>query len=154
MILPKIEFKELKETDIKSLSMLMMKEEYDYNKYFIPFSFDEASIKNEIMSSINDIYYGVFLNNFLVGFYMLRGFDKGFNIPSYGVWISSKYSRKGISKLTLQHAITTCKLLGVKKIMLKVHPHNLVAKSIYVSFGFKEIGLDERINNIVYEKDI
>ena len=36
---------------------------------------------------------------------MLRGFDEGYEIPSYGVWISSKYANKGLAKLTLQYSI-------------------------------------------------
>ena len=29
---------------------------------------------------------------------MLRGFDEGFEVPSYGVWISKKFSDMGLAK--------------------------------------------------------
>ncbi|RKY92335.1 MAG: hypothetical protein DRQ13_10485 [Ignavibacteriae bacterium] len=90
----------------------------------------------------------------LVGFYMLRGFDEGFEVPSYGVWISDKFSGLGLSKLTLQHAITFCKVNDLKIIMLKVHPKNIIAKSIYEAFGFKQEGFDDNNSNLIYYKNL
>jgi ribosomal protein S18 acetylase RimI-like enzyme len=34
--------------------------------------------------------------------------------------------------------------------MLKVHPENGRAKSLYERFGFKQTGVDEKKNNLVY----
>jgi RimJ/RimL family protein N-acetyltransferase len=83
---------------------------------------------------------------------MLRGFDEGYEIPSYGVWISSKFSNRGLSALTLHHAFAFCKLNGIKILLLKVHPENVVAKKLYESLGFVKIGVDERNGNFIYHK--
>jgi RimJ/RimL family protein N-acetyltransferase len=123
-------------------------------KYFTPFSFEEDSIKKIINNAVNDKYFGIFINDELIGFYMLRGFDEGFEVPSYGVWISDKFSGLGLSKLTLQHAITFCKINNIKKIMLKVHPENIIAKSIYEAFGFKQEGFDDNNSNLIYYKSL
>ena len=85
---------------------------------------------------------------------MLRGFDEGYEIPSYGVWISKKYSAMGLSKLTLQHAVSICKINGIKKLLLKVHPENKRAKMIYENFGFTKESVDPKNNNLIYYKDI
>ena len=137
----------------KDLSHILRKEKSEYLEYFIPFNFDEETIRKILIKAKHDKYYGVFINNNIVGFYMLRGFDKGYEIPSYGVYISEKYSGLGLSKLTLQHAISFCKLNCIKKLMLKVHPQHKIAKNIYESFGFKKTSVD-RNNNYIYLKEM
>lgn len=149
-----IEIKELQSEHASILSALILSAPKNYTKYFTPFSFKEDAIKKIINNSINDKYFGIFINDNLAGFYMLRGFDEGYEVPSYGVWISDKFSKLGLSKLTLQHAITYCKVNNLKKIMLKVHTENIVAKNIYESFGFKQEGIDQKNSNLIYYKSL
>ena len=149
-----VEIKELHSEQASTLSALILNTPKDHTKYFTPFSFEEDSIKKNINNAVNDKYFGIFINDELVGFYILRGFDEGFEVPSYGVWISDKFSGLGLSKLTLQHAITFCKINNIKKIMLKVHPENIIAKSIYETFGFKQEGFDDNNSNLIYYKSL
>jgi len=149
-----VEIKELQSDQASTLSVLILNTPKDHTKYFTPFSFEEDSIKKIIDNAVSDKYFGIFINDELVGFYMLRGFDEGFEVPSYGVWISDKLSGLGLSKLTLQHAITFCKINSIRKIMLKVHPENIIAKSIYEAFGFKQEGFDDNNSNLVYYKSL
>lgn len=144
--------KPLQIIDAEKLSDLLSSSDKNYSKYFIPFSFDLKTIKEILSNLSDDRIFGVYLDEELVGFYMLRGFDEGFEIPSYGVWISKEYSGLGLSKLTLQHAIAFCKINNIKKIMLKVHPRNIIAKNIYEKFGFVEKGVDEKNSNLIYYK--
>ncbi len=152
-------FKNIKINEIdsgfaKTISQLLSNSDKNYTKYFIPFSFDVATIR-EILSTINkDKFFGILVDNDLVGFYMLRGFDAGYETPSYGVWISERFAGYGLSKLTLQHAITYCKINSIKKLMLKVHPENIMAKNIYESFGFIQKGIDDKNNNLIYYKNL
>ena len=136
------------------LSKKLLEESKEYLKHFIPFDFSESSVKKILSEKRLDKYFGLFLKKDLIGFYMLRGFDKGYEIPSYGVWISSKYANMGLSTLTLYHAFAFCKLNGIKTLMLKVHPDNFTAKNLYEKLGFKQTGFDEKINNIIYHKSI
>ena len=85
---------------------------------------------------------------------MLRGFDEGYTTPSYGVYISSRFNNKGLAALTLNHAISTCKFLGYKKLRLKVHKENIIAFKQYKKYGFVQTGFDDRISNIVMHKDL
>ena len=39
-----------------------------------------------------------------------------------------------------------------KRITLKVHPENVIAKYIYENFGFKEEGIDPKNSNLIYYK--
>jgi len=149
-----IEIKELQSDQASTLSALILNTPKDYTKHFTPFSFEEDSVKKIIGDAVKDKYFGIFISDELTGFYMLRGFDEGFEIPSYGVWISDKFSSLGLSKLTLQHAISFCKVNGIKKFMLKVHPKNIIAKSIYETFGFKQEGFDEKNSNLIFYKSL
>lgn len=149
-----IEIKKLSIQHAQELTNLLKVSDQEYSKYFIPFSFDFQTISNLLTKAIKDQYYGVFVDNNIVGFYMLRGFDDSFEIPSYGVWISKKFSSKGLSKLTLHHAISFCRINKIQKLMLKVHPDNFIAKKMYEEFGFAYEGIDTRIGHHIYHKII
>ena len=150
-----LEIKELVTEHASLFSKRLSEESEEYLKHFIPFAEYSEAYLNKILSEKGlDKYFGLFLKKDLIGFYMLRGFDKGYEIPSYGVWISSKYANKGLSTLTLYHAFAFCKLNGIKTLMLKVHPDNSTAKNLYEKLGFKQTGFDEKINNIIYHKSI
>ena len=154
MINNSLEIIELTPDFASVLSKKLLEESRDYIGHFIPFDFSEDSIQKILRSKKADKFFGLFLSKELVGFYMLRGFDEGYETPSYGVWISSKYSNKGLSTLTLYHAFAFCKLNGIKTLMLKVHPDNSTAKNLYEKFGFKQTGIDERIKHLIYHKSI
>ena len=149
-----LEIKRINTNQANELSDLLLKSSKEYSQHFIPFEFDLDSVTTAMSRAKRDMFYGIYIDNALVGFYMLRGWDAGYEIPSYGVWIAENYSSKGISKLTLTHAISICRINSIKRLMLKVHPENLVAKKIYEDFGFVYNGIDERIGHFIYVKDI
>jgi RimJ/RimL family protein N-acetyltransferase len=149
-----LEIKRINANQAKELSDLLLKSSKEYSKHFIPFEFDLESVSTAIGKANKDMFYGVYVEKKLIGFYMLRGLDAGFEVPSYGVWIAEDFSSKGISKLTLNHAISICRINLIKRLMLKVHPDNVIAKKIYENFGFVYQGIDERIKHLIYFKDI
>jgi len=149
-----IEITELGSENAETLSQLLLDSDKNYSQYFVPFSFEVNSIKEILEIATNDKYFGVLISEKIVGFYMLRGFDDGYEIPSYGVWIAKEFSDLGLAKLTLQHAISYCKVNGIKKIMLKVHPDNSVAKKTYENYGFKQEGTDAKNNNLIFYKEL
>jgi len=149
-----LEIKRINISQSGELSDLLMNSSKEYSQHFIPFEFDLDSVTTAMSRAKRDMFYGIYIDNALVGFYMLRGWDAGYEVPSYGVWIAENYSSKGISKLTLTHAISICRINSIKRLMLKVHPENLVAKKIYEDFGFVYEGIDARIGHLIYFKDI
>ena len=102
--------KKLNKEFFSEISNILQKEEPGYSNYFIPFSFDSKTIQQILENLKKDTFWGIFVADKLAGFYMLRGFDEGYEIPSYGVWISKEYSNMGLSKFTLQHASSYCKI--------------------------------------------
>ena len=121
-----------------------------YSQHFSPFSFDEATLGHILRAKLRDLYFVVLVEDNIAGMYMLRGFDEGFHSPAYGVWISHRYSGKGLALQTLEHAVITCQALACDRIMLKVHPDNQRAKAIYERFGFRPTRIDPENQNIVY----
>ncbi len=153
-MLESIEIKELSEEQVPSLSQALFNEDVKYLKYFTPFEFTVESLTSILNKAVKDKFFGIFVNNEIAGFYMLRGFDEGYDIPSYGIWISSKYSNKGLSKLTLYHSFSFCKLNNIKTLMLKVHPDNIIAKNLYEALGFVKTGTDKKNSNYIYHKTL
>ena len=148
-----LEIRELTTDHASIFSKRLSEESEDYLRHFIPFAeYSESYLKKILSEKKLDKYFGIFLGEDLIGFYMLRGLDQGYEIPSYGVWISSKYANQGLSTLTLFHAFSFCKIHKIKALMLKVHPDNLTAKNLYEKHGFKQTGFDERIKNLIYHK--
>jgi len=149
-----IEIRTLKLDDVSNLIKRLSEESPEYLKHFTAFELSDKSLTTILTKAIKDKYIGMFFGDEIVGFYMLRGFDEGFEIPSYGVIILSKFSNKGLSKLTLYHAFTLCHLNNIKKLMLKVRPENKHAKNLYESLGFEKTGFDSKNGNFIYHKSL
>lgn len=149
-----LEIKELKLEHIPDLVKKLSEDPPEYSLYFTAFKLSEHALSELVSKAVLDKYYGIFLGEIIAGFYMLRGLDAGYEIPSYGVWISSQFSNNGLSKLTLYHAFTFCRLNKISKLMLKVRPENTFAKKLYESLGFERTGFDEKNGNYIYHKKI
>lgn len=149
-----ISIRKLRPENAEELSLLLQSADPRYSRYFIPFKFDRQTIAGILASVNQDRYFAVCIGEELAGFYMLRGFDQGYKVPSYGVWIAPGHSGKGLAELTLKHAVAFCRVNGIDKLMLKVHPENVVAKKIYERNGFKAVGNDGNNGNIIYQKSI
>lgn len=122
------------------LSKLLSGQSSEYGKFFHPFPFDRKSIKNRLSRTVRDYYWGIFSYDILMGYFMLRGWDEGYEIPSFGVLIDEAYRNRGLATLSLNFAIVVARYRCTKRIMLKVHPKNVVARSIYEKVGFKYSG--------------
>jgi RimJ/RimL family protein N-acetyltransferase len=149
-----IEIKELKVEHVPDLVKKLSNEQTEYLKYFTAFEFSAETFNALLKKAVNDKFFGIFFEKEIAGFYMLRGFDEGYEIPSYGVWISSRFSNKGLSKLTLYHAFSVCRINNIQTLMLKVHPENKVPMKLYESLGFKQTGFDEINSNFIYHKNL
>lgn len=125
-----------------------------YIKHFTPYNWQDESFVNAVNNRNKDQFYGIFINDSPVGFYMLRGLDNGYNIPSYAVWISETHKGLGLASLSLKHAYTFCKLNGIETMMLKVHPNNTIAKKMYEKFGFRFDRKDESSEDLIYHLEL
>jgi RimJ/RimL family protein N-acetyltransferase len=137
-----------------ALAAMLQAQSADYMAYFIPFAFDAATITGLLTAARHDCYMGFFVDDALAGFFMLRGWDAGYDVPAYGVTIAQAYSGLGLARLSLDLSKTICRLRQVKRLMLKVHPENTVAKRLYEQAGFVQTGIDPRNANLIYHFEL
>lgn len=83
-----------------------------------------------------DLYCAAFLVDRLVGYGMLRGWDEGYSIPSFGVAVGAAYRGRGIGRSLLLYAIEYARKRGASTMILKVHLDNASARHLYESEGF------------------
>ena len=100
-----------------------------------PFSPDEAS--RVCRHSGGDLYLGAWLGGVLIGYGMLRGWDEGFDIPSLGICLSPTSRGLGLATVFMKGIHEQAKKAGATQILLKVHPENTVALSLYESLGYQ-----------------
>jgi len=63
----------------------------------------------------------------------------------YSMYVEPDFRNKGIGKRLIQQAIKTAQQSDrIEQIYLTVVSSNKVAKSLYISFGFKSYGIDKR----------
>lgn len=147
-----IGFKRLRAENALELSRLLQSAPSSYSRYFVPFDFSLESIATILKQAKKDIYFGIEVGGVPAGFYILRGFDQGYRVPAYGVWIAPKYKNCGLAALTLAHAFAICKLNRIGRLMLKVHPKNIKALKLYEKMGFVRTDVDPKNSNFVYHK--
>ncbi len=139
---------------IPDLCKVILSDEHSYRQYFEPFKITESQFLSLISSAESDQYRVILVDDRVAGFFMLRGLDEGFVIPSFGVYISSCYANKGLSKLALSYSIAWCIINNIKKIRLSVHPNNIHAIQTYIRAGFDSTGELSQLGHDIYVKQL
>jgi GNAT superfamily N-acetyltransferase len=149
-----VEIRSLNTAHASDIYNLMLQSDPDYYRYFTAFEVNREVIAGFLTRAKRNQYLGFFIHDTLVGFFMLRGLDEGFKVPSYGVFISEKYQSFGLARLSVTYAVSFCRMNHLDRLMLKVHPLNVYALQLYREFGFVETHVDPSNNNLVLYKDI
>jgi GNAT superfamily N-acetyltransferase len=85
-----------------------------------------------------DLYFAILLNkNHIIAYFMLRGWDEGYEIPAVGLCVLNEFHGKGLGRLIMHFLETTAKFNGASKIMLKVRNDNHVAETLYITQGYE-----------------
>ena len=104
--------------------------------FFHPHPFDYDVIKNKITWITNDQYKIIIHEGEVIGYGLLRGWDEGYEIPSLGIMIDSKYRGTGLSKMFMRFLETEAKIRGAQKMRLVVYKNNIKAVNTYKSLGY------------------
>lgn len=132
----------LRADEAPALHTLLRSQTPEYAHFFRPFDFNQASICHMLLNREQDVFMGMFWQGRLVGFFMLRGWDEGYEVPAYGALIDEAHSGYGLATLSLRIAKAISKLSRAPRIMLKVHQANTRAKSLFERAGFIQTGVD------------
>lgn len=107
-------------------------------RHFRPFPLT-AEVAQEITgTSHRDQFYAAFVGQKIVGFTMLRGWDEGFDIPSFGVCVDLRHQGQGLGKRITKFAIAEAERLGCRSLRLTVYGSNERAFRLYQELGFHE----------------
>lgn len=104
------------------------------DRYFHPFPFTDETI-DKILNAKKDVYRFIYCDK-IIGMFMLRGWDEGYEIPSFGMIVHPNYRGLGLGTFMLKWAIKICKD-KCSKIRLTVDKENKVAIYMYKREGFK-----------------
>ena len=87
--------------------------------------------------SIKRDFYSVWLHRgAIAGYFMLRGWDSGFEIPSFGCCIAPQFRNLGLGRASLVVAIQHSFAKGASRLRLTVQKTTTRALHLYRSFGF------------------
>lgn len=135
-----IEIRPLEPHDAEALGELFAELREDPNSiHFHPHPFTpEHAGRIAVRTGIKeDQYFGAFLHGVLIGYGMLRGWDEGYVVPSFGVAVRIGNRGSGVGRRLLRHAISVARGRRAPRVMLKVHPANADAKHLYETEGFQ-----------------
>jgi len=143
----------LEQADAAAIAVFMRSQSPEYLRFFYAFGADESAIAGTLSASRMDVYSGVFWQANLAGVFMLRGWDAGYEVPSFGVLIDEKYRGGAFMRLTLDTAKLICRLSGAKRLMAKIHPDNVSPRGAR-RLGLHQTGVEEATGNIIYHLEL
>ena len=103
---------------------------------FHPFPLDAASAQRICVQPRRDRYFAFVKDDAVLGLAMLRGWDEGYPVPSFGIFVDHREHGQGIGRLLTEHALTLARELGCTRVRLTVHGSNLRAIQLYERAGF------------------
>lgn len=139
--------------DAGSISGMLLAQRAEYARFFFAFEFNEAQIAEILARRKRDVYSGLFWQGELVGLFMLRGWDEGYDVPSFGVFVAEKYRGGAFMRISLNLAKLICRLSGSRRLRATIHPDNISPRGA-VKLGFVESGKTTDAGNIVYHMDL
>lgn len=139
--------------DAADLSAMLHAQSPDYIRFFYPFEFDLASVTTVLANQRQDVLMGVYWESRLVVFFMLRGWNEGYDVPSFGIIVDENYRGCGMELISLDAAKAICRLRGAERMMLKMHPDNITAKGVARKIGFVQTGIEPG-GNVIYHLEL
>lgn len=105
---------------------------------FDPFPLDAAQARWIALEPHDDCFYLAVRGGRPVGFSMLRGFDEGYAIPSFGVFVDRYSHGEGVGRALTVWTVEQARLRGCSAVRLTVYAANVPARGLYESLGFVE----------------
>lgn len=148
-----LEVRSLRVEDAAEVSLLLRSQPPEYARFFYAFSSDENEIARILATRVKDAYSGLFWQGRLAGFFMLRGWDAGYEVPSFGVLIDVKHRGGKFMRLSLDMAQLICRMCRAPRLMAKIHPDNISARGAR-RLGLVQTGVETETGNIIYHLEL
>jgi glycosyltransferase involved in cell wall biosynthesis/RimJ/RimL family protein N-acetyltransferase len=107
--------------------------------HFHPFPMTSETADEIANRPGDDRYYGAFVNGGLVGLSMLRGWNEGFDVPSFGIVVDLAWHGRGIGSALTDFTLDRAPWLETERVRLSVYTSNQTAYRMYAARGFTEL---------------
>lgn len=132
--------RQVHDTDYEALARFFEENnKSEITRQFHPFPLSSQTAHQIACTSYLDRYYIAIWDEHIVGFCMLRGWDEGFEIPSFGIIVDYRHHKHNLGRQMTEFAISEARNLGCQSVRLSVYASNVRAMSFYLSLGFREI---------------
>lgn len=148
-----LSIRRLEPSDAVVVSAFMRAQPPEYLRFFYAFAAGEAAISEMLSAVQEDVYSAIFWQENLVGVFFLRGWDAGYDTPSFGVLIDGKHRGGAFMRLSLDAAKLICRLSGAKRLMAKIHPENVSPRGAS-RLGLRQTGFEAATGNIIYHLEL
>lgn len=132
---------------------LLRAQSADYLRFFHALPREEPALQRVLGECRSDVYYGIFEEGALVGLFMLRGWDVGYEIPSFGLFIAEQARGRGYLHFTLSMAAELCRNTGAPRFMAKIHPDNLAPRAAR-RLQLVATGVETGTGNVIYHREV
>ena len=130
-------FRKLCSTDVKQLGELLeVNNRPEVIDFFHPFPMSQNTARKILEPSKKDLFFVAVLDNKFIGLSMLRGFDEGFSIPSFGIFIDFSHQGKGYGRKLTEWTLSWSDKHQIENVRLGVYVTNKIALKLYQSLGF------------------
>jgi ribosomal protein S18 acetylase RimI-like enzyme len=135
-----VRFRHIQREDLEVLARFMADNDVPaVVRTFNPFPMTVQTAHEIASQQRLDHFYGAFLEDgSIVGLSMLRGWDEGYTVPSFGIMIDHRFHGRGIGSLMLDYTLEQAIQLGCNRIRLSVFASNRAGLHLYSSRGFVE----------------
>lgn len=133
------EFREITQSDQAKLTKFFLSNRVpEVENSFTAFPLSSETAEYIATVAHKDKYFIYAENGKFLGFSMLRGWDEGFSIPSFGIFVDHLCQGRGLGKFILKLTMGEAEKIGCKKVRLSVYASNRAGIHIYQDFGFTE----------------
>lgn len=132
-------FREIEPADYAALSSFLESNNVAaVVRTFNPFPMTDETARRIALAPHKDHFYGAFLDGRIVALSMLRGWDEGYTVPSFGIIVDHRFHNRGIGAALTSFTVEEARRLGCERVRLSVYASNPAAVHIYASRGFVE----------------
>lgn len=142
----------LRGADAGAVSAMLRAQPPEYARFFYAFGSGEEEIARILAARKRDVYSGMFWRGELAGVFMLRGWDAGYEVPSFGVLVDVKHRGRAFMRISLDVAKLICRLSGTPRLMAKIHPDNVSPRGAR-RLGLVQTGIEDATGNVIYHID-
>jgi RimJ/RimL family protein N-acetyltransferase len=133
-------FRELADADEDALARFLVRNDVPaVTATFTPFPMTAATAASLLSERREDRYYGAFDDTGeIVALSMLRGWDEGYVVPSFGIAVDAGWHGRGLGTRMTAWTVEQARELGAPRVRLSVYDDNPTAQRIYARLGFVE----------------